>query len=177
MNPDDCRYRNLIQPIEDKIMNTIWRITRHREDAEDAFQETLLTIWKKLNKICAHPNPHALILRISVNCTYNLMLKKKRYKRNKNLSNSSADVSQQSQTIEEVVPGTDSQEEIFKAIFTLPKKQVQAALMRFIQEMPYKEIAEAMNCREATARKHVFRARKKLQNSLKHLHPYSKIEV
>jgi DNA-directed RNA polymerase specialized sigma24 family protein len=38
--------------------------------------------------------------------------------------------------------------------------------MHAVEEMPYSEIAMVMDCREATVRKHVARARTKLRSAL-----------
>jgi DNA-directed RNA polymerase specialized sigma24 family protein len=43
--------------------------------------------------------------------------------------------------------------------------------MHAVEEIPYSEIAVAMDCREVTVRKHVARARAKLRSLLSHLIP------
>ena len=52
-----------------------------------------------------------------------------------------------------------------------PRQQAAAMLMRAIQGQPYDEIAAALGCTEATARKHVARSRQRLQVLLAHLDP------
>jgi DNA-directed RNA polymerase specialized sigma24 family protein len=53
----------------------------------------------------------------------------------------------------------------------LSKNQARAILMHAVEEIPYGDIAEAMDCREATVRKHVARARARLRTLLAHLIP------
>ena len=60
-------YERLIKPIEDRMIQTAWRITRDPDEADEAFQKALLVIWKRFGRISKHPNPHALILRICAN--------------------------------------------------------------------------------------------------------------
>jgi DNA-directed RNA polymerase specialized sigma24 family protein len=43
--------------------------------------------------------------------------------------------------------------------------------MHAVEEIPYGDIAAAMDCREATVRKHVARARARLRALLSHLIP------
>ena len=49
--------------------------------------------------------------------------------------------------------------EILTAINRLSRRQAVAITLRVFEELPYEQIAAAMNCTEATARKHVERAR------------------
>lgn len=62
MNDRQPEYQRLLAPIEDQMMRAVWRVVRDPSDTEDAFQEALLRIWKRWDRICTHPNPHALIL-------------------------------------------------------------------------------------------------------------------
>jgi DNA-directed RNA polymerase specialized sigma24 family protein len=53
----------------------------------------------------------------------------------------------------------------------LSKNQARAILMHAVEEIPYSDIATAMDCRESTVRKHVARARTRLRTLLSHLLP------
>ena len=66
-------YENLIGPIEQQMMRSVWRITRDPDDADDALQEALERIWTRLSRIQRHANPRALILRICVNAAYDVL--------------------------------------------------------------------------------------------------------
>ena len=59
-------YDSLIKPLEPRMMRTIWRILREKPAAEDALQDALAVIWKKRGTVARHPNPPALILRITI---------------------------------------------------------------------------------------------------------------
>lgn len=60
---------------------------------------------------------------------------------------------------------------VLRAIGSLPKNQARAILMHAVEEVPYSAIAEAVDCRESTVRKHVARARTKLRVLLSQLIP------
>ena len=59
--------------------------------------------------------------------------------------------------------------EVTAAIGGLPRKQALATLLRIVQNQSYEEIALALGCGQATARKHVERGRQRLQKLLAHL--------
>src|SRR5258708_8623893 len=46
------------------MFETVWRILRHSQDAEDALPVALTTIWQQRSRIECHPAPQALILKI-----------------------------------------------------------------------------------------------------------------
>jgi RNA polymerase sigma-70 factor (ECF subfamily) len=171
MNDQRSEYERLIAPIENRMIRAVWRIVREANDADDALQEALLIVWKRWSQIRVHPNPHALVLRICIQSAYDTMRQKAR-----RLKWQDADA------IPEAIPDTaacliqrvsdyEQGKQVLHAIERLPKNQAQAILMHAVEEIPYSDIALAMNCREATVRKHVARARAKLRTLLSHLIP------
>ncbi len=58
---------------------------------------------------------------------------------------------------------------VTRALVRLPRRQATSVLMRYVLELPYREIGDALACSEATARVHVNRARQNLSRSLAHL--------
>jgi len=164
-------YEQLIEPVEDRMMKSIWRIVRHPEAAEDTMQEALLIIWKKLDRICSHPNPQALILKICINASYDTLRKGKRHRRHKD-QNSLKQISSKTEISASLtIEKRETEEEIHRAISQLPKKQATAVFMRIVEELPYEIIAQALGCKEGTVRIHVSKGRVKLSQYLAHLNP------
>ncbi len=54
-----------------------------------------------------------------------------------------------------------------RALATLPERQRSAFLLREVEDLSFREVAEALECNEATARVHHLRARRALQELLK----------
>lgn len=177
MDADHRNYGRLIGPIEDKMIRSIWRVVRDPDDADEAFQDALTTIWKRLDKIGRHPNPHALILQICVNAAYDVLRRKIRRRRQTGLESISADIPDSAPSAAERLSSQEERAEVIGAIGRLPRSQAEAALMRFVQELSYKEIAQALGCSEATARTHIARARTRLCKLLAHLAPHSPKEA
>ena len=159
-------YERLIGPIEDRMIHSIWRIVGDPADAEDAFQDALTSIWRRLEHVRSHPNPPALVLRICANAAYDILRRRRRRQRDSMLPGSPGD---RSASVQEEVMQAERRLEIRQAIAQLSRNQAVAVLMRDVEDEPYEAIAQALGCGEATARKHVARARARLRVALSHL--------
>jgi len=166
MNDRQREYESLIAPIEDRMMQAVWRVTRDPNDAEDAFQEALLTVWKRWDRIQRHPNPHALVLHICINAAHDVL--RRNVRRGKWLEAGAIpdDIPDASTSVLRTISGSEQSAHVLRAIGLLSKNQARAILMHTVEEIPYSEIAAAMDCREATVRKHVARARARLRTLL-----------
>ncbi|MCZ7643834.1 MAG: sigma-70 family RNA polymerase sigma factor [Planctomycetota bacterium] len=60
---------------------------------------------------------------------------------------------------------------IVEAIYSLPEEYQAPAAMRYLEEIPYKEISRRMGLREETLRKRIHRANQMLRRKLKNLWP------
>jgi RNA polymerase sigma-70 factor (ECF subfamily) len=136
-------------------------------------QNALMHIWKKLYHIKGHPNPQALILRICINAAYDVLRKQKRWNKQEVYNILSSDIPDPGPMADEEISNAEKRKEIFNAIAQLSRNQAVAVMMRFMEELSYNEIAQALGCGEATARKHVTRARAKLRQLLAHMLPLS----
>jgi RNA polymerase sigma factor (sigma-70 family) len=178
MNDQQSEYKRLIAPIEDRMIRAIWRIVRDSNDADDALQEALLTVWKRWSQVQKHPNPHALVLRICIHSAYDLLRQKARRLKWQNANAIPEEIPDTAASLAQRASGYEQDEQVLQAIGKLSKNQAQAILMRTVEEIPYADIALAMGCREATVRKHVARARTRLRALLSHLiHAVKKEDV
>ena len=171
---ESLSYEELIGPVRERMMRTIWRVVRHPEEAEDTMQQVLTIIWKKRNRVFRHPNPQALVLRICANAAVDALRKRRRAVR----FAGSAVVDR----LPDKAGGSgrdraEMEKEVRKAVARLPKNQATAIIMRVLEESSYQEIAAVLGCREATARTHVLRGRAKLDRWLSHLRPSGLEEI
>lgn len=161
-------YNDIIQPIEEKMIRTVWRITRNFDDANDAFQQSIEVILKHMSRVIQHPNPQALVLKICMDEAYSVLRRKHPnrlcFVESYNPNRFSHDLG-----IDQTLIDQETEEEILQAIGELPPSQSTAVFMRFVLNEPYTHIANALDCDEATARKHVSIARSKLAGALHHL--------
>ena len=162
-------YEELIRPIQSRMAGTVWRVLRTADGAEDALQDTLTTVWQQWSRIQRHPNPQALILKICADCACDQLRRQSRRREQ-------VDVDVLADSLVSSEPGpaerlgiAETLEEVMEAIRDLSQNQAVAIVMRFVQQESYEDIAAALGCGEATARKHVARGRGRLQQLLPHL--------
>jgi RNA polymerase sigma-70 factor (ECF subfamily) len=164
-------YERFLAPMENRMMRTAWRIVRNPDQARDALQEALASIWRGRETIRRHPNPEALILRMCIHAAYDSLRHTQRRRRFE-AAEHAAPPEHADRTAAAGAGGEISAAEVRSAIGRLPSKQAVALLMHVVEEREYREIAAALGCSENTARTHVLRARRRLSRWLAHLAPY-----
>ena len=156
-------YQQIIEPIENRMIRSVWCITRNPQDAEDAMQNALLAIWKVQHRITSHSSPQALILRMCIDAAYDVARRRGRDRRKIEPDDPADQVADGSQLPWEEIAQRELSSEIGTAINRLSRCQAVAITLHVFEEMPYEQIAAAMNCTAATARKHAERARAHLR--------------
>ena len=153
------------------MIHSIWRITRDAHDSDDAMQNALVVIWKRWNRIGRHPNPQALVLKICIDAALDVARRRARDRREIEPIRRVNNVAHPSASPSEQMAGDELRRVIRAAINRLSRQQAVAVMLRIFEDLPYDQIAAAMGCREATARKHFERARANLRLALAQLKP------
>ena len=160
-------FARLVLCRQTRMLRTIWRVVHDPNLAEDALQDALTTLWRKLPALARHPNPEAFVLRVALNAAWDqLRAQARRSRRDVPLDDPDASSSLRAW---QIVHDRAASEEVRRAIGRLPKRQATALLLRVVHDESYETIARTLRCSEATARVHVTRAREKLRRWLSHL--------
>ena len=164
METADEVYQRLIAPIEGKMIAIVSRIVGPRDEAADVFQEALAVIWQKLSRIDRSSNPHAYILRICINLSYDAL--RRHIRQEREISALREMARRQAQSRPKLPAEPEALNGIYDAIRSLPRQQAEAVLLRLVDETPYQAIGDILNCSEATARSHVSKGRVRLREIL-----------
>jgi RNA polymerase sigma factor (sigma-70 family) len=157
-------YGTIIGPIEDRMIRAVWRIVRNRHDAEDAMQNALTTIWRRWSRVLRHPVPEALVLKICVEAAYDVV--RRRQHEHLRIAKAEYEPIDSRQAPADELGWRETQASVIAALARLSRHQAVAFALRVFDELPYAQIASALGCGEATARKHVERARIHLRTAL-----------
>jgi RNA polymerase sigma factor (sigma-70 family) len=169
MNEPPSAYETLIGPIEDRMIRAVWRIVRDPHDAEDAMQMALATIWRRWPRVARHPAPPAFVLKICVQAAYDVA--RRRVRERRRIEPTASEPVAGGQSPSEELAGRETHEAVIAALTRLSEHQAVAFSLRVFDELPYGDIAAALGCGEATARKHVERARSHLRVALAPFEP------
>lgn len=171
MNDSQRAYDRIVGPVEERMIRSIWRIVANAQDAEDAMQNALLVVWKRWGRVAKHASPEALVLKIAIDAAYDITRRRLREQNRKTSQSAVEELADRTRSPVEQLIQAELHAEVLAAIHRLSRRQAVAMLMRVFEDLPYSQIAAAMGCTEATARKHVARANARLQGMLAHLKP------
>lgn len=162
-------FNELQRMYSSRLFRTILRITRNREDAEDALQDTFLHAYVALHRFEGRSSVYSWLTRIAINTA--LMLLRKRRTRPETLWISSSDeghgyrlleVRDTACNPEQLCDLGQQSERLLHAIRKLEPSLRRAIETQLSGEHSLKEIAEIMNISVAAVKARLFRARARL---------------
>ena len=157
-------FRLLMQRIQQRLYNMVYRITGSHADTDDVLQETLLKVYLNADKFNGKSSFFTWIYRIAVNESLNFLKKRKRF------------VSQDlkggeiwfgdNQSEEDGPSGTEIQDLLQKAIIKLPEKQRLVFNLRYFEEVNYREMSEMLSTSEGALKASFHHAVRKIEQQL-----------
>lgn len=163
----------LCQPYSRKLYQTTFRITRNREDAEDALQDTFLSAFVHLQNFDGRSSFSTWLTRIAINSA--LMILRKRRSSLETAVVSGNDFGSEDVPFQIVdhAPNPEKRYAQFererilhKAIRTLRPKLRRTVEFQHLQERSIRETAKAMNISVAATKGRLFHAKAVLRKSL-----------
>lgn len=169
---DEASFELLIQNCKTKAYNTALRYLRDEEDAMDVLQESLIKVFRHLDKFKGDSKFDTWVYRIVVNTCNDYLRKNKKLRTNISFYRTDED----GETMIEIPDTAPTPPEIFDAKLTtscvmsclneIPKEQKEIIILRDIQGFSYEEIGEILNCSMGTVKSRINRARQKLKQSI-----------
>jgi RNA polymerase sigma-70 factor, ECF subfamily len=166
-NKDYEKMEELYELYEQKIYYVAYSILNNIQQAEDIVQETFITLYQNLEKIC-NLNTQELkryILRIAKNKTIDSYRKNKRHKMVlEEYQKESPEVADEN--IEEWEQRLMSEDQIDTLLTVLNESYRQVFKYKVFYNLTYQEISNLMRITEVNVRKQFERARKQVQNNI-----------
>lgn len=142
----------------DDNRDAVWRFllaSAGRQDAEDCFQETFIAALRAYPRLRADSNPRAWVLTIA----HNKALDAHRARARRAVPVSEPDA--RAVRSPEHPPPRD--EALWSAVNALPARQRSAVVLRFVADLPHRDIAAAIGCSEEAARRSLHEGLNKLR--------------
>jgi RNA polymerase sigma-70 factor (ECF subfamily) len=163
------RFEEVILPHLDAAYNLARWLTRNEHDAEDIVQDAFLRAFKFFESFRGG-NSRSWLLSIVRNTAYTWLGKNRKHEVG-TMSEEIENIQDDAPSPEVVLLQDTGRQEIMEAIEELPVEFREAIILRELEEMSYKEIAEVMDVPLGTVMSRLARARRQLQESLRHRQP------
>ncbi len=168
---DEQAFRQLLEKHQNAVIGTVAKMLGSPTDAEDLSQQVFLRVWKSAKRY----KPQAKFTTWLFTITRNLVFtetKRRMKKKAQSLDEAADNIDFQPvstrQTPDEDLRDKELQNAIDQAISLLPKTQRLAVILRRYEDMPYEEIAQILKTSVSSVKSHLFRARARLREDLKH---------
>ncbi len=173
-NGDHYAFELLVSNYDRQVLNLAYSIVGSIEDAQDIYQEALISAYKALPKFKFKSSFFTWLYRIAVNKSITFKQKKLRTntvsisKSDENSFSADHDLRiSHTDTPEHNSVNSELKDEIENAILNLSSKERMAFVLCHQQGHKIRETAELMDCTIGTVKSYLFRAREKLKSDLK----------
>ncbi len=170
-------FEVLVQRYQKRVYAVAYGMVSDSEHALDVTQEAFVKAYLSIGSFVGRSNFYTWLYRITVNSAIDFM---RREQRDRTVSYEDGlkldETSSRADPPLGRLPSPDSgarrseiKDAILKAVETLPEEQRAAILLREVQGLSYKEIADVLQCSKGTVMSRLHYARHKLQRLLKDL--------
>ncbi|MEM7351319.1 MAG: RNA polymerase sigma factor, partial [Acidobacteriota bacterium] len=170
---DEAALDELISRKTNPLLKLVYRILNDTEEARDVVQITFFRLWEKRDRFDDRWSPNTWIYRIATNLAIDqLRSRRSRQKSLEPIRHHMQDAfSCRSRRDRASVHESEIMGIFQELAAELTEKQRMVFLLREVEELPSKEVAQIVGCRESTVRNHLFNARKVLRNELRERYP------
>lgn len=162
----DRAFDQLLERYEGKIFRLCCALLRNRQRAEDAAQESLVRIWKALDRYDGRAALSTWIYAITRNRCLTAIERER--------SSASRSDGEPAQSIEQL-PASEPEseaadersEQLRELVELLPERLRRVLVLYYFEERSTSEVARMLACPEGTVKTHLFRARAALAEQLR----------
>lgn len=174
LDGDGGAYRPLVERYQSRLYSMVLGMVRDSEEARDIVQNAFIKAYQSLGSFRIESSFYTWLYRIAMNLAIDACRKTKR-RRTTGYDEAVASRDDDGAILElhhvdspqRALQRKQLQEKIFRALDELSEDQREVILLREVEGLSYKEIAEAMDIPEGTVMSRLFYARKRLQTLLK----------
>ncbi len=171
---DEASFRQLVERYRSRVYSIAYAMTKNQSDADDLSQEIFLKVYRFLPQFKGKSKFYTWLYRLAINtCISAINNRKKKHEEvSLFLSSENKDVLLNTLPEESVVSpmqlleNKELGQKIRLAIDSLSDGLKEIFILREIEDLSYKDLAEIFKCPEGTIKSRLFRAREELRKKL-----------
>jgi len=156
---DKDAFAELIERYQAPLRYFIIRLSANNEMTEDIFQETWLTVIRRIYSLKRTEAFPTWLYRIARNKVYQQLRRKKK------LSELNENIAVPNDTEDDVFSPEDAVK-IHRCLKILRPEHKEVLMLRFLEQMSYHEIAQVINCSLGTVKSRIYYAKHKLKREM-----------
>jgi RNA polymerase sigma-70 factor (ECF subfamily) len=160
LNGDSKAFGELVKKYQMSIYNTVYQIVNDSDTAKDVVQVSFIKAWEKLPSFKPTFRFFSWMYRISVNEALNS-------RRSSRSTESITTDYDHSDTPHSQLEDQELAKQLQEAIDSLPFDQKMVLLLRYFDDLPYRDIAYILDIDETTVKSRLYSARLRLRDILK----------
>jgi len=166
---DPDAFRLLVERHSQPIFRLAYRMTGNEHDADDVVQETFLRAYRQLGRFEERANFGTWLHRIAVNCALDLLRSRGRIERHYGGDPEEAEMTGAASSDpqqDRLLLSAELREQVSAAMERLSGNERAAFVLRHFEGMPVEEISKTLGIQVNAAKHTIFRAVRKLRESL-----------
>ncbi|WP_312114744.1 RNA polymerase sigma factor [Brevibacillus reuszeri] len=162
LEEDHQAYARLVDKYKGKIFSFLYRMLGQPEDAQDMAQEIFTKAYFQLHKFRTDSNFSAWLYRMAANHCLDELRRQKRSIQTTDEEMELIDA----ETPEDALLQKEQKQVLLRQVMGLEEEYRSVVVLRYIDQLSYREISEAMAIPMTTVQMRLHRARKKLRDGL-----------
>lgn len=158
----DKGFEMLVKRYQNSVLNIAYSLIGNKHQAEDIAQEVFIKVYKSIETFRGLSKISTWLYRITLNSSYDFLRRRKKFVPLDEYGPIQAPHTSSTDFLER----KEKKELVQKAIDGLPFKYRKVVVLKDIENLSYKDIANVLQCRIGTVESRLFRARKMLKNIL-----------
>ena len=166
---DSDAFRLLVEQHSRPVFRVAYRMTGNEHDADDVVQETFLRVYRQLDRFQERANFGTWLHRIAINCALDLLRSRGRIDRHYGGDPEEAEMTGAASTDpqqDRLLVGAELRDQVAAAMERLSGNERTAFVLRHFEGMPVEEIGKTLGIQVNAAKHTIFRAVRKLRESL-----------
>jgi RNA polymerase sigma-70 factor (ECF subfamily) len=158
---DQAAFGWLVEAYQGPVYRLALRMGLRPEDAEEAAQNAFIAAWRGLPSFRGEAKFSTWLYRLASNAAVDILRREKKYENQSDIQDLQRP--DDAPSPQEQVERQDTQQAVRLAMASLPPEFRQVLVLRYLQEMSYQEIAQALALPEGTVKSRINRAKGQLK--------------